>query len=767
MSQRNERILWVSILLIFSFLCIWFRFPDYFRTPNSKVIEPWGDGYKTYMAFIYHVKYDHTYSHLEAMNYPYGEHVVPGDAQPGLSNAVKFISQNIVDISSYYRGILHFSMLTSLLLCSLFLYLIFQKLKVAPWYAIPIAIALTFMAPQTERMAAHFGLAYPALLPIILYLLLRLEEHWHWKYSAWIAFVVWFFSSIHFYYFAILIFTITGYFFFSLMQKRDWHNWKRYALHYGIQVIIPLIFFVIWIFLSDPVTDRPDKPWGYFAHRARWEGVFLSMSEPLYQWVHLHWVKIREVNSESHAYVGLVAFVASLIFLIRWLKTLLKKPPYRFESEHRTWVNASFYMGVAILLFSFGLPFTIPGLEKLLDYTGPLQQFRSIGRFAWVFYYVINIMVFAGLYHWGMRGARWRTAFIGFAAAVLIYESGTFTNKLDLGLDDVEEDAPGKNYNEVPNLNFKDYQGILPVPYYNIGSDNFWWHQSGFIGQKTATLAIQTGLPTTGAMLTRTSISQTMNQLQLILEPYRRPKILDDFPNKKPLLLAWDSVRLKEYPGKYTRFPADLPLIYERGELRLYKLPLSTFETQIEQRKQLILSNLDSLKLQPTDEFLSTDGVKNFAYQSWDNQKAQQHYLGNGGFEGRAKERNMLFDNTIAAQQPGDYLISVWMFMGKDLYPRTKLDVVEYNPADGSEKQHTTWEIKDLVQTFDNNGWGLIELQQSLQSPQNKLRLTVFNEELGKAPLFFDELLIRPIDTHLYRKTENMIWYDNRWWKLK
>jgi hypothetical protein len=71
------------------------------------------------------------------------------------------------------------------------------------------------------------------------------------------------------------------------------------------------------------------------------------------------------------------------------------------------------------------------------------------------------------------------------------------------------------------------------------------------------------------------------------------------------------------------------------------------------------------------------------------------------------------------------------------------------------------------VQTFDNNGWGLIELQQSLQSPQNKLRLTVFNEELGKAPLFFDELLIRPINTHLYRKTKDMIWYDNRWWKLK
>jgi hypothetical protein len=765
MSQRNERILWVSILLIFSFLCIWFRFPDYFRTPNSKVIEPWGDGYKTYMAFIYHVKYDSTYSHLQAMNYPYGEHVIPGDAQPALSNIVKFISQNIIDISDYYRGIIHFSMLSSLLLCSLFLYLIFRKLDVAPWYAIPVAIALTFMAPQTERIAAHYGLAYPALLPMILYFLLRLEERWQWKYSVFIGLTVWFFSAIHFYYFAILVFTISGYFFFSLMQKRDWQNWLRYALHYGIQVIIPLIFFIFWIFMNDPVTDRPDKPWGYFAHRARWEGVFLSMKQPMYQWIHEHWIKIREVNSESHIYVGLVAFVASIIFAFRLLRHLFRKPPFHFESEHRTWLNASFYMAVAILLFSFGLPFTIKGLEKLLDYTGPLQQFRSIGRFAWVFYYVINIIVFAGLYHWGMHDARWRTALMGFAVAVLVYESGTFTKSLDLRLDEIEEDAPGKSYNQIPNLN--DYQGILPIPYYNIGSDNLWWRQSGFMGQKAATLVMQTGLPTTAAMLTRTSVSQTFNQVQLIVEPYRRPKILDDFPSDKPLLLAFDSIRVKEYPGKYTQFPAGLPLVYERGELRLYKLPLSSFETYIEQRKQQIINDLDSLKLQSFDMFLTTGNVKDFAYQSWDDKNIQQRYLGKGGFESRAKDRTILFDNNIPAQQPGGYIISSWMLMNKDLYPRTKFDIVEYNPADGSEVQHMTWEVKDLIQTIDNNGWVLIELGLDLHNPQNKLRLTVFNEELGKALLFFDELLIRPFGTHLYRKTEDMIWYDNRWWKLK
>ena len=37
-------------------------------------------------------------------------------------------------------------------------------------------------------------------------------------------------------------------------------------------------------------------------------------------------------------------------------------------------------------------------MEFIVNYLGPLKQFRGIGRFAWLFYYVINIAAFYGIY---------------------------------------------------------------------------------------------------------------------------------------------------------------------------------------------------------------------------------------------------------------------------------------------------------------------------------------------------------------------------------
>ena len=77
---------YLLLLSVIMLLLMWWRLPDYFTLGQQKFIEPWGDGYKAYHAIFYHVEHDSTYSHFEGMNYPYGEHVVPGACQPLLSN---------------------------------------------------------------------------------------------------------------------------------------------------------------------------------------------------------------------------------------------------------------------------------------------------------------------------------------------------------------------------------------------------------------------------------------------------------------------------------------------------------------------------------------------------------------------------------------------------------------------------------------------------------------------------------------------------------
>ncbi len=233
---------------------------------------------------------------------------------------------------------------------------------------------------------------------------------------------------------------------------------------------------------------------------------------------------------EGRAYTGLVAPIT--IFAAFMLAIINKNRKIR-EYSNYGFIRIFFLSALLTCFFSMGLPFSIKGLEGLLDYAGPLRQFRSIGRFAWVFYFAINIFAFAWLFK-NLKG-KWR--FLNYLAlAILLLEAFHFSTDKNLRLDAIPKMEVGKTFNDIPGIDYRRFQGIVTVPYFNVGSDNFWWHSDGFILQNALTLSVQTGLPTTSAMLTRTSLRQRINQIQLIVEPYRIPKILDDLPNQKPFL---------------------------------------------------------------------------------------------------------------------------------------------------------------------------------------------------------------------------------------
>ena len=79
-------------------------------SPNSFLFGDYFDGLKNYYTPLYHILFDESYSRFGGMNYPNGEQIVFADAQPLISAIIKFISTNIVDISSYTVGILNFLM---------------------------------------------------------------------------------------------------------------------------------------------------------------------------------------------------------------------------------------------------------------------------------------------------------------------------------------------------------------------------------------------------------------------------------------------------------------------------------------------------------------------------------------------------------------------------------------------------------------------------------------------------------------------------------
>jgi hypothetical protein len=752
-------------IVLAGLIALWL--PDFLQHGNSRVIEAWGDGYKSYHAYRYHIRYDSTLTHFSGMNYPYGEHAIPGDTQPLLSNAVKLLMRLGLPADRYDYAIFHGALLLGLWLCGFFLWLIFRQLGLPALTAAAAAVGICFLSPQIERIAAHFGLGHPELIPLLSYLLLRFHRQPHWRWSLGVGVVVWAYSLLHFYFFAIAAFFIFGFMVLRWLYLREWSQTLHYLLHGSLQLLLPLLFFYFWLYHNDPISDRTREPWGFFVYKAIPEGIYSSMAQPHWQWFAANIRPLEAVGFEGKAYIGLAALLGTLGVLLGFLWKKKASGRQLAAGTDRGYLLPLGLSGGLILLFSLGMPFVWPGKESWLEWAGPIRQFRSIGRFAWVFFYTSNIVAITALYRWSLSGGL-RPAVRTGLLLVLLLEAWYFSRSVDLRLDTIEEYADGSAFTDIDSLDFGRYQAILPVPYYNIGSDNYWWQLSGFIGQKTQTLSMQTGLPLTGAMLTRTSLGQTVNQLQLVLEPYRRPAILSDMPSDKPLLMAWDEERLQGQRHRYEHLLEGARLVYSKPPLFLYELPLDSYQQRISRR-------LDSLQLLAADTSLTakkdgwkcTDSNAVYIYESFDREPQARSYRGGGALRARMADETVALEAALTgldSLQPLTF--SVWMWLLADRHPRTDMILLELDPVGGAERARHQLQTREAVVTFDNNGWGLLEWTVNPLATDSRWKWIFTNPALRDESLWLDELLVRPASLNLLHVSPDTIGYNNRWWPV-
>jgi hypothetical protein len=617
-------------------------------------------------------------------------------------------------------------------------------------------------------------LAHPELLPIVFYLLLRWHEQlttkksWPaWVWSSFIGLVVLIYSGIHFYYFAILSFAIFGWVAVRWLLQRDWAATLAYIGHGVLMLGVPFLFYYAWMLYPDTVTDRNPVPWGFFNYRSRLGGIFTDMSQPHWQWVDQHLVAVYRANIEAQSYIGLVASGFILYFLIKLLASVFRRWPLTVSTSNEQYLKYLLISSIGILLFAHGIPFILPYGEKLLSHSGPLQQFRSIGRFAWVFYYAANISAFYYLYQWSQKQQKKGIKALMLALPLLLvsFESYNYNTAKPIDLDELENWEAGERFTD-RDIDYERYQACLPIPYFNIGSDNFWLPAEGWIGQKPHTLSMQTGLPLASAMLTRTSLRQTINQLQLVTEPYRIPAIFADYPNDKPLLLFWDNERVTEHGDKYIHLREGASLLYERDWLHLYELPLSSFQDRIDHKIRMVQAQADSMFLLP-DHFLVSDPTANFLHLTYDNQTREDAYFGAGEFPGQMAYWNRLIDTTWISNYTGEITISFWMYLNSDRAPRATIAWKEYAADSGDLLFEQERPCHQTVRLFDDQGWGLIEFSLPLQRSGSRIELIVRNDDQKEGPLRVDELLIRPQQLDVARHYEDGIWWNNRFYRKK
>lgn len=548
MNKLSERS-WLLISVVFAIALTTLALSGIVTQPWHVIPELGADGGKNIFTYLYHVLYDKGL-HFSGMNYPYGEHIVFTDAQPVLSVPLSYM-KGCVTIPVALT-IMWWFIALSYVLSVIYCYKILRSFKVTPLLAILFAGLITICSPQVLRLSAHYALSFCCVLPMTFYWTIRYRETTALKYCLYISLLGCFTTFLHPYFSAVILVWACFYALGSVVTRSGTlvQRLKHVALMVGAAVL-PLIVFGLFMKATDTVTDRPAVPYGVLDHVTHIKDIFSSCYSPFWSVVRHHSSFTRiSSGGEGYTYIGIAAIMVILSASVTWLILRLRSravPAYNFPA---IWLILAF-MG---LLLGGGAPFTW-GMSWLLDYASALRQFRTLGRFSWIFYYIITVYSVVIIHYWyrhfsaiGKRSLA--CGILAVSLAVWISEAVGYTrhtHRTVLYAYNNYDEFVSKNEKNWPQFladkhyTAGNFQAIAVLPFFATGTEKLWLSSDENISAWSVAMGIKAGmqlhLPMMDAMMSRSSWGQAFRQVKIAGGPYTDKPVLRDLDRSKLLLV--------------------------------------------------------------------------------------------------------------------------------------------------------------------------------------------------------------------------------------
>jgi hypothetical protein len=763
MMKKRLYGVWLALVLSLVFLAVFFG--KVIRNPNNTYFSVSGDGFKAYYAALYHVQHDTVNFRTAGMNYPFGELLPFTDSQPPVVNSIRFISRNIVDISHYTVAILNLLMLLSIVMGALFLCLIFMETGVTWWYAALVSVGVAILSPQIGRLGGHFSLAWIFWIPLMGWLVIRFDKSRLFVNSVLMGVITCLAGLMHFYYLGFFGFLTGGYWFWRFIYYRRASTfWYRDLLHFSVQYIIPVLLLQFIVLTRDTVTDRPAFPFGYQSSMAHPAAVFFPSGTP---WTFIPKILtvFKHISWESNAFIGTVALLGFITGLVIIIKKILRKEVSYNISSLKT-VNVMFWASVVALFLSFGIPL-IPVLKEIPDHFGIIRQLRVLARFSWLFYYFINIVVFAAIFHFAfVRKPELKWKIVSVLAILLLWIEGSFNLNgiavhLNNRIPELEDRVNQTQVNSwIQKINVSDYQAIIPMPYFHIGSENIWIDGSEESKRNVLLASLKTGLPTTGVILSRTSISETYMNDALFREPLQRLELADFLSDERPFLICQmngyvpDEAEIWLLKGSHE--------ILQNDRFTLSSLPVNYIKSLHETWRRHIVERFESSIQFPVNGYFVSDSLAFFKQYSLDQIPSSTPMRGTGAFSYSSGEWRILCSDTLKGIQAAKKLIiGFWVdeYL-KDGTMRSNLEIVHKAP-EGTEIRKNITEFFRHIKAYQGD-WALVEMETETQFAGEILQLSVRNNVIPHIKLTIDELLIRKKGTDIWKPGEKYLIYNGR-----
>ncbi len=732
-----SRILWIVFVLALPAVIIYQFFPKLFQCPACYLFEDSGDGLKNYYTLVYYVQHDKGW-HFTGMNYPYGENIIYTDNQPILAMTLKWVDQHIVDMDRHVVGTLNLLLLLSLYLAVIISYILLRRWEVGRWWSFASALCIVFLSPQLLRFHGHYGLAYVAFLPLLILLLDLIvrasRKRWMWSLLAVMLVII--MSLTHMYLLFISLLIVFSFSIFWWWYHRKEKDYLRSVLPWMCAVIIVPTTFLLGVrSITDPIKDRPVEPYGIDMHNTTFESTFFSSIPPFDK----AWSTVlgkEKPISEKIAYTGLIG----LLMLPAILYFLARKRDGDFINTH-----VKGFLGAAIVLWMMAAGvFYQNGFKFLWEIIPLLKQFRGLGRFGLAFYYLYMFVCSYLLWRAYLKLREKDLARIGsylLGAVFVVWGFEAWLNIKDISTPVFKEnkwisDAKDDYVPLLASAGFKpeDFQAILQLPLVSIGNETvgvargFWTLREGIHA------SIETGLPLIDYAMSRTSVSQGMDIIELISTPYnvkRRAKYFDS----RPILLLCE----EEFV-----IPAERKWIDKAQKIGAYKsITLYSLPADVFQKTEL-----------PFIPDLHSDHTCEGWFYGFEETKCDTSMSGSGALVIRSQPQS-IWSFTDTSELARNWHVSFWSHVdnmkGNVPVPR----MMETDP-NGTVVSNSGLHRESILWAEALGEW--VQISFPLKTQGKGFRYELFIDQTGPV---IDNLLISPEGDTCIIHTAEMILYNN------
>lgn len=725
--MQGTRYLWLTLFTACALSLIYFG--SIWHNPNAFLFNPTGDGLQGCYQSIWHTHYDAHDWQQSSMNYPNGESIFFTGGQAHITNIIRWLKP-VVDLSAYTVGISNGFILLSGVLCALFLFLCFRKLRVDERYAWLFSCAVMMLAQQWDRAGGHFALAVLCAIPLLLWLLLGFfesmvqspERAWRWSLATGCALFA--LGLIQFYYIFFAAVIAAGmfavYFIFGGVQHK-----RKMTLQLALQFVVPFIVLQVLLASSTDVTDRTAIPWGFLIFRSSWPSYVFPYGMPYEHWFEALKPK-QGLEWEGLSYIGLSGMLLIVLVSLIGLRDRFSKVP-RPKMEVKLPLMALATAAVLCIGASMAFPFNW-GFEQMLYQLGPVQQFRGIGRFAFVAYYPLLVFLVALFFH-QVRNNRRRIGVSAVLLVLLVIDGNARLQNVAERIGNHRGSMLCAVGVGIEGIDATQFQAIHPLPFVHVGSENIGYTGSDDAMQALYQASLHLHLPTTAAVMSRTSLSQSFASCAMAWDVMQPVDIIGHFPDARPLLVIADTAHLKAQDRKLL---AHASLIRTMNAMAYYSLPLRAFE-------EVLIDNAleaDSLALDCTKAVAGVLAVdrdsSSFVYQ--DTARVVRF---NRGWQ-------QLCSIPVEASWEGkEMAVSFWVKdFSRDLIPRSVLEMAQFD-GDKSVDYQIEFLGKRIIGMRGKDA--LIEYYTTIQPGANRITLALENKLIQGQSVEINSLLVRPV----------------------